>query len=58
MAADLSVEDVRPVLSWMDCVEIVGDGTYGPYYVLRDGTVVTIEVPWTGLSEGGTLLGV
>ena len=42
MAADLSVEDMRPVLSWMDCVEIVGDGIYGPYYVLRDGT---IEVP-------------
>ena len=45
MAADLSAEDMRPELSRMDCVEIVDDGPDGPYCVLRDGTVVTIEVP-------------
>jgi lysophospholipid acyltransferase (LPLAT)-like uncharacterized protein len=45
MAAHPSTEEVSAALSWMDDVEIIGDGPDGPYYVLEDGTVVTIEMP-------------
>jgi hypothetical protein len=38
-------DDLRDALSWIDDVEIVGDGPDGPYRVLRDGTVIDIEVP-------------
>ncbi len=47
VTAPQPTEDEAAAMAWMNDVEIVGEsfGPEGPFLVLKDGTVITYEVP-------------